>query len=154
MKFSDFQDNNFCKKINNSSLAKKLPFLSSGEKKEDSPIDFSLLLIIKSTKIKGKAGNKTINIDDVKTLINDSRYFLVEKQGENTLKEAKTSAELPDLNKDRLFILKITGQATPDISKYPTKSWLRDNITSETCQLEAVLHLLDGSIAERFVPTI
>lgn len=88
-------------------------------------------------------------------LINDSRYFLLEKEGSNMLVKASTVKEKsPDFDKENLFILKITGKSTTDINKYPTKSWLRDNIISETCQIEAVLRLLDASIAENFVPTI
>lgn len=116
---------------------------------------FSLLLIINSKKLKNIIERKTIQLNELRILINDSRYFLLEKEDSNMLVKASTvKEESPDFNKENLFILKITGRSTAEINKYPTKSWLRDNIISETCQIEAVLRLLDASIAENFVPTI
>lgn len=125
--------------------------------------DFSLLLITTSEKLKGKTEaskaingeyNQAVQLETVKNLINTSRYFLIENTSHNTLQEAKTSDVLPDLEKDNLFILKITGQGKHNIATCKTKLALRDSITSESCKIEKVLHLLDARIAERFVPTI
>ena len=148
-------------KINNGKLGKMVSNLFGGNI-DKSPKHFSLLLITTSEKIRDKVEidniadgdcNKPISLETVKNLINTSRYFLIEN-ADTILKEAKTSTTLPDFNKDNLFILKITGQGKYDIGKYNTKLWLRDSITSETCQIEKVFHLLDASIAEKFVPTI
>lgn len=129
------------------------------KKKESSSKYFSLLLIttsnkLKTNNIKDKNYNKTVQSETIKSLINESRYFLIENEDIDTLKDAKTSVELPDIDEDNLFILKIKGQGNADIGKYQTKSWMRDSITSKTCQIENVLHLLDASIAEKFVRTV
>jgi hypothetical protein len=50
--------------------------------------------------------------------------------------------------------LKITGQGEHDIAMRKTKLGLRDSITSESCKIEKVFHLLDARIAEKFIPTI
>lgn len=129
----------------------------SKDKKDKVPKEFILLIITTSEKIRDNIingeFNKPISLETVKNLINTSRYFLIEN-ADTILEEAKTSTTLPDLDKDNLFILKVIGQGRYDIGKYNTKLWLRDSITSETCQIEKVLHLLDASIAEKFVPTI
>ena len=149
---------NWCEKNISTFMGWKIKIQSSREKKHE---PFLLLLIITSDKLKeyfdpSKINNNEYNIklDEVKNLINDSRYFLIEDAGSDTLKKANTNVEIPDFSKENNFILKITGQGTPDIGKYPTKSWLRDNITSEICKIEKVLRLLDASIAKKFVPTL
>lgn len=124
---------------------------------------FSLLLITTSNKLKGNIDpqsidggeyNKSIEIDVLKGLINSSRYFLIENDNDDMLEEAVTNVEIPDFDKENNFILKITGEGASNIRQHKTKSWLRENITSETCRIEKVYRLLDASIAEKFVPTI
>lgn len=136
--------------------------IKPGKSKNESPISFSLLLITTSEKLEGKIdldnvnnGERNIIIqqDETKTLINDSRYFLLNADIGDILTEA-TSTELPSIEKKSLFIVKIKGEGTPEISKYQNKSWLQENITSKNCEIKTVLHLLDVSIAEKFCSTI
>lgn len=133
------------------------------QKKERLDNIFSLLLITTSEKLRGKIEvskiingeyNQPVQLEIVKHLINTSRYFLIEDTDNNILSVAKTSDNLPDLEKDSLFILKITGQGKHNIAACKTKLALRDSITSESCKIEKVLHLLDARIAEKFIPTI
>lgn len=125
--------------------------------------NFSLLLIIASDKLKEKVEiskitegdyNQYIQMETIKSLINTSRYFHIEDDNNSLLSKAKVSDELPDLEKDNLFILKITGQGEHDIAMRKTKLGLRDSITSGSCKIEKVFHLLDTRIAEKFIPTI
>ncbi len=138
-------------------------FTKNKQKEEILDKNFSLLLITTSEKLRGKIeiskvingeGNRSVEREIVKNLINTSRYFLVENTNNSLLNEAKTSTTLPDLEKDSLFILKITGKGKHDIATCKTKLGLRDSIISETCNIEKVLHLLDARIADKFVPTI
>lgn len=133
------------------------------QKEEILDKNFSLLLITTSEKLRGKIAidnitdgecNQSAGLETVRNLINTSRYFLVDNTGNGTLQKVKTSTTLPDLEKDNLFILKITGKGKHDIATCKTKLGLRDSITSETCNIEKVLHLLDARIADKFVPTI
>lgn len=133
------------------------------KEKQKAVTEFSLLLITTSEKLKGKIEvskaingeyNQLVQLETIKNLINTSRYFLIENSSNNTLQEAKTSDILPNLEKDNLFILKITGQGKHNIATCKTKLALRDSITSESCNIEKVLHLLDARIAEKFTPTI
>jgi hypothetical protein len=156
------------KKVRILGYAKKIraeynKFFSKEQEQQAVATDFSLLLITTSEKLKGKIEvskaingeyNNTIQLEIVKNLINTSRYFLIENTSNNTLQEAKTSDVLPDIEKDNLFILKITGQGKHNIAACKTKLALRDSITSESCKVEKVLHLLDARIAEKFIPTI
>ncbi|MDX9989705.1 hypothetical protein [Thiothrix unzii] len=136
-------------------------FRSSKDKTQTN--DFTLILITTSNKIEGNIHFKEdgsyesdVSLDNVKNLINESRYFLLENENMNIIAEAEAQVrpEKPDFTLDNNFIIKITGQGTIDIGNYPTKSWLRDNITSDNCQVEKVLRLLDGNIFEKFVLTI
>lgn len=167
IKNDQFEKNKLSNEINpkeskKKTLSRLINLIKPDKKQEKSLKYLSLLLITTSEKIRDKIEvdnikngecNKSVSLETVKNLINTSRYFLIENT-DTILEEAKTSTTLPDLDKDNLFILKITGQGRYDIGKYNTKLWLRDSITSETCQIEKVLHLLDASIAEKFVPTI
>lgn len=126
--------------------------LTSSANKTTSQKEFSLLLIVSSDKLK-EIPPKEINLDNLKSIINSSSYFLLENDPSDILERAKTSTELPDLDKSSNFLLKITGTGTSDIGKYETKSWLRDNITSTSFPVE-VFHLLDASIADKFVRTV
>ena len=137
--------------------------IASKEKNPQREDNFSLLLITTSPKLRGKIDidnvtngeyNQSVGLEIVKNLINTSRYFLIDNTGNGTLQEAKTSTALPDLEKDNLFILKITGKGQHDIATCKTKLGLRDSITSETCKIEKVLYLLDARVAEKFIPTI
>lgn len=98
--------------------------------------------------------NQSVQTEIVKNLIKTSRYFLIEDANNNILSTAKTSDNLPDIAKDNLFILKITGKGKYNISTQKTKLGLRDSITSENCNIEKVLHLLDARITEKFIQTI
>ncbi len=133
------------------------------EEKQTDTTNFSLLLITTSEKIRNRINgtnvidgeyNQSVELEVAKNLINTSRYFLIDNAENSTLQEAKTSDTLPDLEKDNLFILKITGQGKHNIATCKTKLALRDSITSESCKIEKVLHLLDARIAEKFIPTI
>lgn len=145
-------------------VSKKGTELFSKEKQtKDMDEDFSLLLITTAEKIRGSidvsAGlngeyNQEVSLETVKKLINTSRYFLIENAEDNILSIAKTSDNLPDLEKDNFFILKITGKGKHNIATCKTKLGLRDSITSEPCKIEKVLHLLNAGIAEKFIATI
>lgn len=148
-----------------SSVFKQNPQNNKANKHKEERLDnnFSLLLITTSEKLRGKIEvskvlngeyNQPVQLEIVKNLINTSRYFLIKDTENNILSVATTSDNLPDLEKDNLFILKITGQGKHNIATCETKLGLRDSITSETCKIEKVLHLLDASIAKEFIPTI
>lgn len=146
----------FIKKNSIHFIKKLLP-----DNKSSDDFSFSLILIMTSGKLKKIIGlsqdgthKPSVSSDEVRQLLEDSFYFVLENKSDDILKDAKLGSVTPDLTKENLFVVKINGQGASEIGKYQTKGWIKNNITSDTCSIEQVSHLLDASISSKFIPTI